>query len=174
MPGLAPVSRLTVPSGLERQPGALVFRNQQIGRSGCLHAGTRPLCRAGFAKDSEEPTGLPRSVDLPEAASYQLQGTALPKDGAALERLLDRPGADHGHGLVPGGHRAGGPARRGGRPRSRHRLGRGPRRPAAEPDLEVAEGKEMCSGLQFLSDPYLAASRPTEVSLRFDGGPPAR
>ena len=34
-----------VPSGLDRQPDALVFRNQQLGRSACLHVGTRPLCR---------------------------------------------------------------------------------------------------------------------------------
>ncbi len=31
----------------------------------------------------------------------------------------------------------------------------------------------MVSGLQFLTDPYLTASQPTEVTLRIDGGPPA-
>ncbi|MFI6826053.1 alpha-(1-_3)-arabinofuranosyltransferase [Kribbella sp. NPDC050241] len=172
LPGMLPVSRLSVPSD-DRQPSALVFRNQQIGRSACLHVATRPLCRQEVAKDSEEPTGLLRSIDLPQAASYQLQGTALPKDGATLEGLLTvrgaitasatsravtapegRPGAavdrDLGTGWVAD-------------PSDQH--------PALT--LKLPEARSI-SGLQFLSDPYLTASQPTEVSLRFDGGPLAK
>ncbi len=42
VPGMRPMSRLVIPSGLDRQPGALIFRNQQTGRSACLHVSTRP------------------------------------------------------------------------------------------------------------------------------------
>lgn len=171
LPGLTPVSRLAVPGGLDRQPAALVFRNQQTGRSGCLHAGVRPLCRATSATDSEEPTGLHRSVELPEAASYRLQGTALPKDGAALERLL----------VVPGSITATASSRAVTAPEGRpgavvdRDLGTGW---VAAPDddqptmtLKLPRARKL-QGLQFLSDPYLAASRPSEVSVRIDGGPP--
>jgi arabinofuranan 3-O-arabinosyltransferase len=169
LPGLIPVSRLSIPSGLDRQPAALVFRNQQIGRSACLHAGTRPLCREGFARDSEEAAGLFRSVDLPEAASYQLQGTALPKDGAALDRLLEVPGsitatASSRAVTAPEGRPAAAVDRD---------LGTGW---VAEPGdlrptlaLKLPKARKL-QGLQFLGDPYLAASRPRVVSVRLDGG----
>ncbi|MEU4389395.1 alpha-(1-_3)-arabinofuranosyltransferase [Kribbella sp. NPDC023855] len=172
LPGLNPVSRLVIPSGLGRQPDTLLFRNQQPGRSACLHAGTRPLCREGVARDSEEATGLLRSVDLPAAGSYQLQGTALPKDGDALERLLDRPAPI----------RAAASSRAVTAPEGR---------PGAVVDRDLGTGwvagtedlrptltlrlpgvrKKAVSGLQFLHDPYLAASRATTVSVRLDGRP---
>jgi len=172
MPGLLPVSRLTVPSD-HRQPSAVVFRNQQIGRSACLHVDTRPLCRQAFAKDSEEPTGLLRSVELPHAASYQLQGVALPKDGAALEDML----------AVPGAIKASASSRAVTAPEGRpgaavdRDLGTGwvadPADPHPTLTLKLPEARKV-SGLQFLTDPYLTASQPTEVSLSIDGGPPAR
>ncbi|WP_020388841.1 alpha-(1-_3)-arabinofuranosyltransferase [Kribbella catacumbae] len=172
LPGVKPVSRLVIPSGLDRLPGALVFRNQQTGRSACLHAATRPLCREGAARDSEEATGLLRSVDLPRTASYWLQGTALPKDGAALERLLDRPAPI----------RAAASSRAVTAPEGR---------PGAVVDRDLGTGwvagpddlqptltlrlpgarKKPVTGLQFLNDQYLAASRATSVSVRLDGGP---
>ena len=171
LPGLTPVSRLAVPSGLNRQPDALVFRNQQIGRSACLHAGIRPLCREGFAKDSEESTGLLRSVDLPEAAKYELQGTALPKDGAALERLLQVPGAIT---ATASSRAVTAPEGRPGAAVDRD-LGTGW---IAAPDdsdptltLKLPQAKPV-SGLKLLSDQYLAASRPSEVDVRLDGGEP--
>jgi arabinofuranan 3-O-arabinosyltransferase len=171
LPGLAPVSRLTVPSGLDRQPDALVFRNQQLGRSGCLHAGVRPLCRAGFAKDSEEATGLARSVDLPEAASYQLQGTALPKDGAALERLLDLRGAIT---ATASSRAVTAPE---GRPGAAVDTDLGTGWVASATDdqptitLKLPKARKL-RGVQFLSDPYLAASRPREVVVRLNRGEP--
>jgi arabinofuranan 3-O-arabinosyltransferase len=171
LPGLTPVSRLEVPGGLAKQPDALVFRNEQTGRSACLHVGVRPLCRQGVAKDSEEPTGLYRSVDLPGAASYKLQGTALPRDGASLERLLE----------VPGGITASASSRAVTAPEGRpgavvdQDLGTGwvaapeDEHPTLTLKLPVARKLQ---GMQFLSDPYLAAARPTEVEVRFDGGMP--
>jgi len=172
LPGMLAASRLSVPSD-DRQPSALVFRNQQIGRSACLHVATRPLCRQDSAKDSEEPTGLLRSVDLPQAASYQLQGTALPKDGSRLEGLLNVPGAITASATS---RAVTAPEGRPGAAVDRD-LGTGwvaapsDQRPALT--LKLPEARTL-SGLQFLSDPYLTASQPTEVSLRFDDGPPAR
>ncbi|HET6295751.1 MAG TPA: alpha-(1-_3)-arabinofuranosyltransferase family protein, partial [Kribbella sp.] len=172
LPGLTPVSRLTVPGGLEKQPDGLVFRNEQPGRSGCLHVGTRPLCRAAFAKDSEEATGLNRSVDLPEAASYALQGTALPKDGAALERLLVVPGAIT---ATASSRAVTAPE---GRPGAAVDADLGTGWVAAPDDdkptltLNLPQARKL-QGLQFLSDPNLAASRPSELSVRFDGGEPS-
>ena len=127
----------------------------------------------GDAKDSEEPIGLLRSVELPKAASYQLQGTALPKDGAALERML----------VVPGAITASASSRAVTAPEGRpgaavdRDLGTGwvadPGDPAPSLTLRLPRAREL-SGLQFLTDPYLTASRPIEVLLRFDGGPPTR
>jgi len=172
LPGMQAVSRLRVPTS-DRQPSALVFRNQQIGRSACLHAATRPLCRQGNALDSEEPAGLLRSVDLPRKASYQLKGTALPKDGAALESLL----------VVPGAITASASSRAVTAPEGRpgaavdRDLGTGwvasPSDLSPSLTLKLPEARKL-SGLQFLTDPYLTASRPSEVLLRFDGGASVR
>jgi arabinofuranan 3-O-arabinosyltransferase len=171
VPGLTPVSRLAVPSGLDRQPDALVFRNQEIGRSACLHVDTRPLCWQATASDSEEPTGLLRSVDLPGAASYQLQGTALAKDGTALDRLLATPGA------ITASASSRAVAAPEGRPGTAvdRDLGTGwvanatDLRPRLTLRLPRARKVE---GLQFLTDAYLAASRPAGVSVRLDGAAP--
>ncbi|ADB32160.1 coagulation factor 5/8 type domain protein [Kribbella flavida DSM 17836] len=171
LPGLTPVSRLQVPAGPDRQPDALIFRTAQAGRSACLHSGTRPLCRQGFARDSEEPTGLYRSIDLPDAASYTLQGTALPRDGAALERLL----------VVPRSITATASSRAVTAPEGRPGaavdtdLGTGwiaaPGDPRPTLTLKLPGARKL-QGIQFLSDPYLAAARPSEVAVRFDGGKP--
>ncbi|GAB2640392.1 alpha-(1-_3)-arabinofuranosyltransferase [Kribbella swartbergensis] len=171
LPGMLAVSRLTVPPE-DRQPSALVFRNQQIGRSACLHVAARPLCRQDVAKDSEEPTGLHRSVELPQTASYQLKGTALPKDGPTLEALLTVPGAIT---ATASSRAVTAPEGRPGAAVDRD-LGTGwvadpsDGRPTLTLKLPVAR---RVSGLQFLTDPYLTASQPTEVVLRIDGGPPA-
>ncbi|QNE22310.1 DUF3367 domain-containing protein [Kribbella qitaiheensis] len=170
LPGLSPRSRLVVPGGLDREPDALVLRNQQIGRSGCLHAGGRPLCSAGFAKDSEEPTGMFRSIELPATASYQLTGTALPRDGAFLERLLAVPGAIS---ATASSREVTAPEGRPGAAVDRD-LGTGwvaalgDSRPSLTLKLPAARKLQ---GLQFLVDPFLAASRPAEVSVRINGGP---
>ncbi len=171
LPGLAPVSRLLVPAA-DRQPSALVFRNQQVGRSACLHVDARPLCRRSQAKDSEEPTGLLRSVELPRTASYQLQGTALPQDGDALERLLAVPGAIT---ATASSRAVTAPE---GRPNAAvdRDLGTGwvadPGDLAPRLTLRLPRDRSL-TGLQFIADRYLTASQPAEVLLRFDGGPPA-
>ncbi|WP_432950053.1 alpha-(1-_3)-arabinofuranosyltransferase [Kribbella sp. CA-253562] len=172
LPGLAPVSRLSVPGGLPKQPDAVVIRTTQSGRSACLHAGVRPLCRQSVAKDSEEATGLYRSVDLPDAASYKLQGTALPRDGASLERLLEVPGAVT---ATASSRAVTAPE---GRPGAVVDQDLGTGWVAAPDDLRPTltlklPGFRKLQGVQFLSDPHLAAARPSEVEVRFDGGTPA-
>ncbi|MFD3400126.1 alpha-(1-_3)-arabinofuranosyltransferase family protein [Kribbella sp. NPDC058693] len=172
LPGMLAVNRLSVPAST-RQPSALVFRNQQIGRSSCLHVDTRPLCRPSQAEDSEEPTGLLRSIELPKTASYQVQGTALPQDGEALERLLAVPG---GISATASSRAVAAPEGRPGAAVDRD-LGTGwvadPDDPAPSLTLRLPRDRSL-TGLQFLGDPYLTASRPAEVSLRFDGGAPTR
>ncbi|MEU0093392.1 alpha-(1-_3)-arabinofuranosyltransferase [Kribbella sp. NPDC006257] len=169
LPGLAPRSRLVVPGGLDRQPDALVLRNQQLGRSGCLHAGGRPLCSAGFAQDSEEPTGLFRSIELPATTAYQFTGTALPRDGAFLERLLAAPGAIS---ATASSRAVTAPE---GRPSAAidRDLGTGWVAAVGELDpsltMKLPAARKL-QGLQFLNDAFLAASKPAEVSVRFDDG----
>ena len=158
---------------VDRQPSALVFRNPQIGRSACLHVGSRPLCSRSQAADSDEPNGLSRSVELPQAASYRLHGVALPQDGQALEGLL----------VVPGAITATASSRAVAAPESRpgaavdRDLGTGwvanPDDSAPSLTLKLPEARSV-GGLRFRSDTYLAASRPTEVLLRFDDGAPTR
>jgi arabinofuranan 3-O-arabinosyltransferase len=170
LPGVTPVSRLLVPSGLNRSPDALVFRNQQPGRSACLHAGARPLCREGVARDSEEAAGLLRSVDLPAAASYRVQGTALPKDGEQLERLLTVPLSIN---AFASSRAVTAPEGRPGAAVDRD-LGTGwvasPEDLRPSLTLTLPEARKV-SRLQFLNDPYLAASRATVVYVRLDGSP---
>ncbi|MDX6237402.1 MAG: arabinofuranan 3-O-arabinosyltransferase, partial [Kribbellaceae bacterium] len=171
LPGLTPVSRLSVPAGSDRQPDALVFRNQQVGRSACLHADTRPLCRAAFAKSSEEPTGLRRSIDLPQDATYRLRGTALPRDGADLERLLVMPNAVT---ATASSRAVAAPEGRPGAVVDRD-LGTGwvasPDDPNPTLSLKLPQARKL-AGLQLLSDSYLAASRPGDLTIKLDGGLP--
>ncbi|MFF0270757.1 alpha-(1-_3)-arabinofuranosyltransferase [Kribbella sp. NPDC004536] len=172
LPGMSADSRLAVPDP-GREPSAIVFRNQQIGRSSCLHVNGRPLCREGAGVDSEEPSGLRRSVELPADASYEVRGTALPQAGRTLERLL----------VVPGAIRAAASSRAVQEPEGRpgaavdRDLGTG--WVASSTDLNpvltltLPRGRQV-NGLQFLTDPYLTASRPSEIVVRIDGGPPSR
>lgn len=170
LPGMRPGSRLSVPS-TDRLPEALVLRNQQPGRSACLHAGGRPLCNGDFHRDSEEPTGLRRSVALPESASYRLTGTALPRDGASVERLLVQPGAVT---ATASSRAVTAPEGRPGAAVDRD-FGTGwvaaPTDSEPKLTLRLPTTRQL-TALQFLSDPYLAASRPAQVTLSINGGPP--
>lgn len=156
---------------VDRQPSAIVLRNTQIGRSGCLHVGTRALCSTDQAKDSAEPNGLSRTVRLPQAASYQLRGTALPQDGETLEQLL----------AVPGSITATGSSRAVAAPEGRpgaavdRQLGTGWLAASDDPrpslTLRLPAARDV-QGLRFQADPYLTGSRPAEVTLHFDSGTP--
>jgi hypothetical protein len=131
------------------------------------------LCDPEQAQVSDEPHGLSRTVELPQAASYQLRGTALPQDGETLERLL----------AVPGSITATASSRAVGAPEGRPGAAvdgdpgtswtASPDDPAPSLTLKLPTAKAV-HGLRFGSDTYLDDSRPAEVVLRFDGGTPVR
>nr|WP_238351365.1 alpha-(1->3)-arabinofuranosyltransferase family protein [Kribbella shirazensis] len=158
---------------VDRQPSAFVLRNREVGRSACLHVGARALCSADQAKESAEPNGLTRGLQLPQAASYQLRGTALPNDGETLEQLLAVPGAIT---ATASSRAVGAPEGRPGAAVDRD-LGTGWL--AAPDDLEPSLTLKLpaardVKGLRFRSDAYLSGSRPAEVMLSFDGSAPLR
>ncbi|HEY3559505.1 MAG TPA: alpha-(1-_3)-arabinofuranosyltransferase family protein [Kribbella sp.] len=155
----------------DRQPNAVVLRNSQIGRSACLHVGTRALCDPAQANESAEPNGLSRSVRLPQAASYELRGTALAKDGATLEQLLAVPGAIT---ATASSRAVTAPE---GRPDAAvdRAMGTGwlaaPDDPTPSLTLRLPTVRQV-QGLRFRADPYLSGSRPAEVTLHFDNSAP--
>lgn len=158
---------------VDQQPSAVVLRSQQVGRSGCLHVGVRALCSPDQARSADDPNGLSRTVELPQAASYELRGTALPKDGDALERLLPVPGAIT---ATASSRAVTAPEGRPGAAVDRD-PGTGW---LADPDdatpsltLKLPAARDV-RGLRFQSDTYLEGSRPAEVRLHFDGGVPIR
>ncbi|WUJ69048.1 alpha-(1-_3)-arabinofuranosyltransferase [Kribbella soli] len=167
-----PLIETDVSKPVDQQPSAVVLRTQQIGRSGCLHVGARALCSQEQASAAAE-NGLSRSVQLPQAASYELRGTALPQDGNALEKLLP----------VAGSITATASSREVTAPEGRPgaAVDRDPGTSwLADPDdpkpsltLKLPAAKDV-QGLRFQSDTYLDGSRPAEVVLHFDGGVPAR
>jgi hypothetical protein len=157
--------RVDVPAA-GRQPSALVLRNPQIGRSACLHLDSRSVCQQSSARDADEPGGLLRTVDLPQTASYDLKGTALPQDGPALERLLAGP-----IGVNASSRAVAAPE---GRPgavvdqdiTTSWVADAADRKPTLTLTLPSAR---KLSALQFRTESGLTA--PTDVTLSFDGGP---
>ncbi|GAA1703053.1 hypothetical protein GCM10009745_58020 [Kribbella yunnanensis] len=156
--------RVELPAA-DRQPSALVLRNPQIGRSACAHVAGRSVCQPSTARDADEPGGLLRTVDLPQTASYELKGTALPQDGPALDRLLSGP-----IGVKASSRAVAAPE---GRPgavvdqdiTTTWVADAADRDPILTLTLPTAR---KLSGLQFRTE---AAPAPAEVSLSFDGGP---
>jgi arabinofuranan 3-O-arabinosyltransferase len=174
LPGMTATPVIGVPSDpAERDPAAVVVRDEQPGRSGCLHQGERPLCSQRFQVADEEPTVLSRTVDLGATRTYSVSARARARDGSALEKLLE----------VPDSIRATASSRDVSAPEGR---------PDAVVDRDLGTGwvasptdrsptlvltlprTRRVSGLQLLSDPYLAASRPKVVDVRLDSGPNRR
>jgi arabinofuranan 3-O-arabinosyltransferase len=169
IPGVNPVSSLKLPSSGQRGVDAIVLRDQMPGRSSCLHVGDRPLCSASVARPSEESSGLRREFSLPATRTYRFSGDVLPRDGAALEKLLVNPNAISASA-------------------SSRAVGAPEGRPDAAVDNDLSTGwvaseldlspwlklewpkARRVDGLQLQSDPYLAGSRPTRVTVQFDSG----
>ncbi|NUR99288.1 MAG: DUF3367 domain-containing protein [Kribbellaceae bacterium] len=155
------------------EPSAVVLRNTEIGRSGCLHVGARALCNPDQAKDSAEPNGLSRTIQLPQAASYQLRGTALAKDGETLEQLLTVPGAIT---ATASSRAVTAPEGRPGAAVDRA-LGTGWLAAADDPapslTLKLPVARDV-RGLRFRSDSYLNGSRPADVTVHFDNSGPVQ
>ncbi|WP_371401691.1 alpha-(1-_3)-arabinofuranosyltransferase family protein [Kribbella sp. NBC_00662] len=166
-----PLIETDVSRPADEQPSAVVLRSPQIGRSGCLHVGARALC--GPDQATEEPRGLSRTVQLPQAASYELRGTALPKDGDVLERLLPVQGAitatASSRAVTAPEGRPGAAVDRD--PGTSWQADPDDPKPSLILKLPAARNVQ---GLRFRSDAYLDGSRPAEVMLHFDGGVPIR
>ncbi|MEU8221991.1 alpha-(1-_3)-arabinofuranosyltransferase family protein [Kribbella sp. NPDC048915] len=156
-----------------RQPSAVVLRNAQVGRSACLHVGTQSLCGRDQEKRSTEPSGLSRSVQLPQAATYHLRGTALPQDGEALERLVSVPGA------ITASASSRAVSAPEGRPNAAVDRDNGtgwlaaPDDPSPSLTLTLPAARDV-QGLRFRAHPLLNGSRPAAVALSFDAGAPVK
>lgn len=147
------------------------MRAQQLGRSTCLMLGQRPVCAGLQATAREEPAGLHRGLELDTPGQYAVSGQVLPVDGAELEELIRVPGqvevsassrdvfaaygrpdavvdGDEGTGWVAGALDA-----------------------SPTLTMELPAEQEL-SGLHLSSDYFLAASRPSELSVSLDGGEP--
>ena len=169
IPGITAVASLKLPAANQPSVDAIVLRDQMPGRSACLHVGDRPLCRAAVAEPAEESAGLRRLFSLPATRAYTFSGEVLPRDGVAIEKLLANPYAI-----------------------SASASSRAVTAPEGRPDAAVdnslstgwvASGLDRSpwlrlswphprrvNGVQLLTDPYLAGSRPTRVTLTFDSG----
>ena len=171
LPGITPVS----PS-LEVRPGGgdadvISLRAQQLGRSACLMLGQRPLCAGLQAQPMEEPAGLHRTLDLDDGGVYAVTGEVMPVDGGAAEQLLRVPGqvevsassrdvfAAYGRPdtVVDGDEGTGWVA--------------GPLDFDPTLTLRLPEERAL-TGLRLSSDYFLPASRPSELTVRLDGGEP--
>jgi arabinofuranan 3-O-arabinosyltransferase len=169
IPGVTPVASLRLPASSEARVDAIVLRDQLPGRSSCLHVGDHPLCRASVALQSEEPSGLRRELSLPSGRPYTFSGEVLPRDGLALEKLLANPFAISATA-------------------SSRAVSAPEGRPGAAVDTNLTTGwvasgldrspwlrlswphARRVNGVQLLSEQYLAASRPSRVTVQFDSG----
>jgi arabinofuranan 3-O-arabinosyltransferase len=169
IPGVTPVASLRLPPSSEATVDAIVLRDQMPGRSSCLHVGDHPLCRESAAVLSEEASGLRRLFSLPAGRSFKFSGEVLPRDGAALEKLMTNPFAISASA-------------------SSRAVNAPEGRPDAAVDTDLSTGwvasgldrspwlevswprARRVDGLQLLSDQYLAASRPRSVTVQFDSG----
>ncbi|MET0766712.1 MAG: alpha-(1-_3)-arabinofuranosyltransferase family protein [Aeromicrobium sp.] len=88
LPGLTPTRTVVAPSKLPAGSAAPVvsFRAQEPTEP-CVQLRTQ-RCDPGSAVPGEEAAALDRTFTLPQAATYQLNGTVLPSSGPGLARLL--------------------------------------------------------------------------------------
>lgn len=171
LPGVTPVAPSLAVRSTDGVVDVISVRAQQLGRSACLMMGQRPLCAGLQAAPMEEPSGLHRTLTLDTAGTYAVAGEVLPVDGQALEDLLRVPGqvevsassrdvfAAYGRPdtVVDGDPGTGWVA--------------GPLDESPSLRLALPEDREL-AGLQFSSDYFLPASRPSEISVSLDGAEP--
>ena len=88
VPGIHATRSLVTPRVTGTSPAIVVFRAATSGHGDCLTYDKRPICLPSLATPAEEPIGLDRTFTLPAAASYAVTLSALPIDGAELDKLL--------------------------------------------------------------------------------------
>jgi arabinofuranan 3-O-arabinosyltransferase len=168
VPGVQLGTRLAVPASDGAPPSAIVLRGTGRGAPQCARVGERPLCAAGLGRAAESEGGIRRTVEVPGAATLRFSGTVRPRDGDAVERLLD------GLTAVSASASSRGVLASAGRPEAAvdGELGTGWVASAddTQPTLTLTMPQQVTTGsAQFQNDQYLAASRPTRVALTFDG-----
>lgn len=179
IPGVVARAVLSVPSAPIRDqtaasaaaPDLIALRIQNVGQSGCHFAGERPLCAAAFVEAPEEASGLFRTMTTAGWADYRMEGAVLPTSGPQLAHLLDFPGhiaVTATSSQVPS---------MAARPGTvvDDDLGTGwvasTRDPQPSLTLSLPEQRRL-TGLQFLVDTALAASRPARVTIDTGTGAP--
>ena len=158
---------LAVPA-VDQRPDAVVLRETAMGTHQCVAVGERPLCDPSIARQPEHEGGIRRNLDVGEGGRFELAGLVRPVNGAAVERLIDQPGAFR---MSASSRMVQEPA---GRPESAADGLLGTGWVAApgdeEPSLSIRFGRaQTVSEAQLVVDEFLAASRPTEVEVILDG-----
>ena len=88
VPGVQLGTRLAVPAS-DGVPAAIVLRATGRGASQCARVGDRPLCATSLGRPAESEAGIRRTVEMSGAATLAFSGTVRPRDGSAVERLLE-------------------------------------------------------------------------------------
>jgi arabinofuranan 3-O-arabinosyltransferase len=164
IPGVSVQRTLRVPRGPgSTKPAAFAFTVAPGGRNDCAFLGDRPYCAPGLARNGEEDYALDRTFTARMPGTYRLSGTVRARPGPYLDRLL----TPLGKAIVAtaSSRSVADPA---GRPQTAVDRDIGSGWVAAtgdpRPALSLAwPAKRRVSALRLLSDPALAASRPTEV-----------
>ena len=169
VPGIDPVPDLALPAVGQSAPDEILTRVEQPARPGCAFVATRSLCSPALVRSGEESGGIFRSLATSTAAAYEVSGTVLAGVGGGIERLLDFPGR-----IVA--------------TTSSSRVQSAAARPATVADADLGTGwvagdtdahprlqlvlpeARTVTTVQFLVDAYLAASRPTEVTVTGEDG----
>jgi len=169
VPGVHPVPELVIPAAAPAAPAQILSRVEVPALTGCAFVATRSLCSPALVRSGEETAGIFRSLTLAAGAAYELSGTVLPGVGGNIERLLDFPGRIT---ATASSSRVQSPAARPATVADAD-LGTGWVAGDADPSprlrLDLPQARTV-TRLQFLLDPYLAASRPTSVTVTGDDG----
>lgn len=167
IPGVTLQSSLAVPEPLGPVEG-LVLGNDPT-KQDCAWVVDRPVCVPGSGRSPEEASGLHRDLVLPRSVDGVMRGTVIARSGSFAERLLDEnlPIKVQATSRATDDLAA--------RPASvvDGSLGTGwiaaPLDTSPNLQLTFPAPVDLAS-LQFVRDRYLAASMPSQVSVRIDGG----